>query len=289
MAIEYLYHYTSLSALQSMLKNTQDKDELVFWASDITMMNDPDELAYGVSKTKEYLSKLESIKSVPKQKRLSPLIKSFSELPNMQLEMARDLPSLYAISFSEDGDSLPMWRTYSDSAKGVCLKVCDYIINTQVIKSKSLWRPDDVNVKITDGIRAAVMCYGEIKEDSSAARLITNKFEEFLKELHDDNQKENTLAFIKIYGGMLVKRPEFQYEKEHRLYDGFKSPRHYRISPQGMLIPYVELPIKKNLIKGIILGPEFNRANEVPLMRMLCDAGLGKISFARSKIHFRNM
>lgn len=287
--MDCVYHYTSLLALHSMLNNSLDKDYLAFWASDITMMNDPDELSYGISKAKEYLSRLENIKRIPKQKRLSPLIKSYSELPYKQLELTKDIPSLYAISFSEDSDSLPMWRTYSNGAKGVCVKVCDSVIKTYVTKNHSLGFPDDINIEITDGIRAAEMEYGDIEEDSSAARLITSKFDEYLNEAPDEKLKASTLALIQLYGGMLVKRQEFQYEKEHRLYGGFKSSRQYRISPNGMLIPYVELHIKKNLIKEVILGPAFNRANVVPLMKMLYDAGLNKIPIRNSAIHFRNM
>lgn len=283
MSMDYVYHYTSLSALYSILKGSIGNEALTFCASDITMMNDPDELAYGISKAKEYLVKLEKKKRLPKDKRLSHLIKHYLVSDNKQLELTRDITTLYAISFSEDGDNLPMWRSYGDECKGVCIKICDseYKVNT---KQNGIY-----DVKIEDRLHASKMEYGDIKEDSSVARFIKEYLEEYLKDASDEEKQYNSLAFIQLFGGMFVKRPEFKYEREHRLYKNTGKERHYRLNTKGRLIPYIKIPINKDLIKSITLGPAFDNVNKVPLMRLICDAGLGKISFANSAIHFRNI
>ena len=38
---EYLYHYTTMSALFAMLNNIDKDDSIKFWASHISYMNDP--------------------------------------------------------------------------------------------------------------------------------------------------------------------------------------------------------------------------------------------------------
>ena len=69
---QYIYHYTSLEAFQTILKNyrdSKDKDNIIFWASNIRYMNDPTEMMIGYKALMNYLPSIED--NIPNEKKLS--------------------------------------------------------------------------------------------------------------------------------------------------------------------------------------------------------------------------
>ena len=59
---EKIYHYTSVEAFDSMLRKMSEKgsNELVFWASNIHYMNDPNELSFLYDELVKALPELEN-------------------------------------------------------------------------------------------------------------------------------------------------------------------------------------------------------------------------------------
>ena len=85
---EYLYHYTTMSALFAMLNNIDKDDSIKFWASHISYMNDPTEYNFFISALSNAIIQYEKRKSLP--------IKSFA-LKKMVFEKKQITPHIKII------------------------------------------------------------------------------------------------------------------------------------------------------------------------------------------------
>lgn len=129
---ERIYHYTSVEAFEKMFRKMKEDNstELVFWASKVHYMNDPNELSFLYDELLNALPDLEKdlgIKDVP--------FSMFLSLSKNQLGISLDLfkdikdivfnkifKSAFAISFSKQKDYLPMWSLYGCNGSGLCLE-----------------------------------------------------------------------------------------------------------------------------------------------------------------------
>ena len=103
-----LYHYTSFSGLEGILKSG------TLWFSDILSMNDPREINLGMSDVISALNDLRhGVWAGPDGLRLS----LFAGHLNTYMRRQR----LLSCSFSHFGDELPMWEAYADRARGVSI------------------------------------------------------------------------------------------------------------------------------------------------------------------------
>ena len=135
LSTEFVYHYTSIEALMSILEGYRGNRQvaLPFRAGCVYNSNDPREMELGYKTVKEILPEYE--KNSAKNIDLSEVFEDeqyenqckecFFEKPKDGLVEVSSVP--YAISFSSKRDFLPMWSMYGDNKKGVCLK-CRYII-----------------------------------------------------------------------------------------------------------------------------------------------------------------
>ena len=66
---EYLYHYTTMSALFGMLNNLDEKNDesIRFWASHISYMNDPTEYDFFISALRYAVLKYEKQNRLPEK------------------------------------------------------------------------------------------------------------------------------------------------------------------------------------------------------------------------------
>ena len=114
-----LAHYTSLAALESILKNNQ------IWLSNPLFMNDFEELSFGMMEGLKLFLESEDLRKVTRtQDRYSRLQKAFEGYyGQFQSEHAIDT---YVLSFCEhdpldDDGKLSMWRGYGVSGDGACI------------------------------------------------------------------------------------------------------------------------------------------------------------------------
>ena len=201
----YLYHYTTIEALMSMLhlptgaekdaiiatKESGEGYYLTFHATDARMMNDK----------MEHQMVLEII-----DKRISP------ELSKKLAFETIAVGTPYVISFCSERDYLPMWEIYAQKNHGVCLKFDFSTENITTLKSLN-----QNNVLSSADIEFGPCEYKTRKE-------LINHIQEYLSEVEDEYNslpptqisKQYPLKALYQYGAR-CKNKEWEYEKEYRL------------------------------------------------------------------------
>ena len=103
-----LFHYTSLSGLEGILRSG------VVWATDLTFMNDEQELSYG----NELMERLYNDRLT---KHSDDVAKALLRYPPTLFSL-RDNFKLYAFCLTELGDDEDSWKDYADAGQGGALQ-----------------------------------------------------------------------------------------------------------------------------------------------------------------------
>ncbi|MCH5308035.1 MAG: DUF2971 domain-containing protein [Prevotella sp.] len=256
-------HYTTVEAFQEMLKNISLKDGepcLTFWASSIHAMNDPSEFVYGYKLLRDSI-----LPAIEKELRIQSDSLKLSQLWKYRVKTGNSdewdkqlVDSIYEnhnspfiISFSRKKDFLPMWTTYSNKGRGICL--C-FDNNKYAIKYGE--------VELLYGIHTKDASYDEVDKIISNAikGLYEGEYQRY-KHISDKRQREQemilSLARCAIVAAPYYKHEAYKYENESRWIQ-FKDDNtevKYRCSKQGRLIPYIEIPIKLRSLEEVIVGP----------------------------------
>lgn len=201
----YLYHYTTIEALMSMLHLPTDAEKdaiiannesgegyyLTFHATDARMMNDK----------MEHQMVLEIID------KMIPL-----SLRNKYNAETIAVGNPYVVSFCSERDYLPMWEIYAQNKHGVCLKfdLSEENINTL----NSLNR---TNVLSGGDIEFCPCEYKTRRELKKYVQEYLSNVEEEYKSLPPNKiSKDYPLKALYQYG-VRCKNQEWEYEKEYRL------------------------------------------------------------------------
>ena len=109
-----LYHYTTIEALYNgiLRKEAKVDEEICLRSTSALYLNDPEEIKIGLSFIEKLLYGNSGGKILDKQ---SDVMDACSEY--------------FITSFSQDGDSLPMWSMYAANATGIALCFDKKIIN----------------------------------------------------------------------------------------------------------------------------------------------------------------
>lgn len=129
---ENVYHYTSVDAFVNMLKKMIEKEsnELVFWASNIHYMNDPNELIFLYDELMNAMPEIEKELGI-KESPFSMFLSFCKNQQGISLDLFKDIKdnvfnkifkSAFAVSFSKQKDALPMWSLYGGDGSGLCLE-----------------------------------------------------------------------------------------------------------------------------------------------------------------------
>jgi len=108
-----VYHYTSMSVLESILKKRQ------FWFTDYRYLNDPMELTFAKDITSKTIEKFAQ----------ESKFKVFWDYFLQNYSRVFDNSSIYTFSFCSKPDFLPAWRWYGDNGMGVLLAFIQIILN----------------------------------------------------------------------------------------------------------------------------------------------------------------
>ena len=98
---DYLYHYTTLDAFVNIVKEQE------IWASNIFYMNDTHEFHWAVELARDLLKTEMDNESVENKDTLELMYAELSKVKPGDITL-----SVFACSFSEDGDDLNQWRAY---------------------------------------------------------------------------------------------------------------------------------------------------------------------------------
>ena len=239
---------------------------LKFWASSIYAMNDPSEFIYGYNLlTKDILPLIEKELRIKDDRlKLSQLwrqiegIHDTKEWDNKLIDAIYEShQSPFIISFSKRKDFLPLWNTYSDRGKGVCLCFDDYE-----------WTNKHDNIEFLHKLHTTDISYGKI--DESVFNVVKKLYSDYYRQYKDmphSEQRVNKmilyLASLAVVASPYHKHKAYEYEEESRLIE-FKKDEHevkYRCNDRGRIIPYIEVPIKLEHLQKIIVGPSADSAS----------------------------
>jgi hypothetical protein len=245
-----LYHYTSMNILQSILERIHNEKKsnencFVLRGTHIEFLNDVTEFKLTIKLLTEALQKYEN--SLPKSKnkhiasKLNPdYWKNFSTLSGNTT-----LP--FITSFSENPDSLPMWRMYGHDGIGVAIGIERVNFTNSAYASKFenyTWVKCAYDLKLLEDIlsKAAKDIYEMF--DINGSRLVFKGF-------------PNT-TILSIWFSLL-KNSAFEYEQEWRLVKKYsKNEIEKKMKFQekeGLLKPFVEHFLPKKILKEVIIGP----------------------------------
>lgn len=279
-----VYHYTSPSGLLGIVDNEENSKNAKLWFTRWDSLNDKNE-RYDIQEVlKEY--KKSKGDSIPKefQDAIQKLIDTDVdewELPQIRfmdnagntIISEIDSKNVYICSFSVDKDSLPMWNYYSKSShyEGYALEInferwkehVEKLIGYALDIRRVIYRKDD---KIAELDAIVLKCkknleivqenpYGirgteDIKRDLS---LSIAKLQFCFKDEHFSHENEVRVIFT------ILKNRNISNEKTAK--DGDASNKvtiKYR-QGYGYTIPYVEIPVPKEAITSVRVGPLFDK------------------------------
>lgn len=112
-----LYHYTSLEAFKSIVRDFASEQGICFWASRFDCFGDTREYKLGIEEIHRLLPKLEQ--RLPADRRVAPSFTWEEVCSNITL------PNPYVVSFTDKNDNDYMWAHYGCNGRGVVLEVDD--------------------------------------------------------------------------------------------------------------------------------------------------------------------
>lgn len=275
-----LYHYTSVSALESILKNGE------LWVTRIDFLNDPSERTYILDLLKELPSAIHNDTDLTSEQKINMinlgsiileilsilLAKPIQEEYDVDLLSSEDYAEIfvwgsqlctkgvYVLSLSEDKDSLTLWGNYSKSdGYNIGFNTHD-IFNLFQSVENSKYEPEE---RFFD-----VSFLGKVQYDS---KLI---YDEFKKLYLDWNNTISLKALATILltsaiiTSMFTKAPTFCPENEARAVflildeKDNDSKVHFR-NYNSSFIPFIKVPIRLSDTSGlpidvITIGPKNN-------------------------------
>ena len=193
---EFLYHYTSMDALYSMLKNKE------LWIGNTVSMNDSSEIKEFYNNFKKCL-----IKELPNKK--SSIEKMFKDVNN---QIKGKYP--FAMSFSPLEDDAAQWERYGDDARGVCIK-----FKTEELAKQLAVLPFTID-KVNYGVQISDICKGDydmIYKYFSTNQIFSPLTEKTLKIEDDDFTQEALINLINF--AARYKNKGFLSENEYRVFN----------------------------------------------------------------------
>ena len=263
-----VYHYTNAEAFLGIL-GKNGKNEL--WASHILFQNDKKEAIYAFEILKDIMN---TKKRYFEQKKLDvyKIIDYIQQFVGNQV---------FTISFSEKRDDLNQWRGYANSTPAYCIGFLSNKLNEININNAMFYK----------------CIYGLEEQKNMIENLVDYVIEKLdnlkEKEIKEDSIGEELLPDFLMMSA-LFKDSAFSEEKEWRLVFSSvnKDQIHIRVGNKGF-VPYVKIPISKDFIKDIIIGPCAEGEYELKATMYVCSlygieiGGKKKRVIENSNIPFR--
>ena len=243
---EYLYHYTTMSALFGMLNNLDEKndDSIRFWASHISYMNDPAEYNFFISALSNAVFRYE---------KLHGLSKRYFRLKQAYDTIGALAGDFYILSLSENQDNLSMWRAYGSNGQGVAIG-----FKTKDLKSIDIQKENECDLK-----KIEYFDYEEL-----IGQFDKMEIEKIYKELGKAKMEIDKAILEKR---IVYKDISYADEREWRIIKQCTECNFREKS--GLIVPYTEINIPMGAIDHIYIGPCANDQ----LSRLSLSKMLGKI------------
>lgn len=240
---DVLYHYTTQVGLLGIVKNKE------IWATHTQYLNDQREYLHALEIVREEIEGVIGVTTDPQHKAfLSDMAADVDGIESM---------NVCVCSFSEDRDSLPQWRAYSDATSGFAIGFSGKLL---------------AEVTATESFYLAPCLYDRLKQRALIRALVEEVLEENIagtpwvdEEPWDDVDRVpmggNLCAYLHRYAPIL-KDPSFKDEQEWRVISRPLSCKFERFEfrpGSSMLIPYYRFPLtSENVpfeVREIVIGP----------------------------------
>lgn len=282
---EILYHYTSMSALLSIVKSGR------IWATHFRFLNDRSEIK---TMWDAVQSRLEE--RIVKEGS-ADVAHALSEVA--EAVKGRRSSNEFVASFSENGDDLTQWRSYCNSGAGVSLGFSNTALESWWVSDPAGGQPSWV------GGRLMKIRYLDDKNIAALDPVIDNALD-IADQLSGEQGFFGTMQHKDIARAALglvapsYKHAAFRHECEWRLVVNkpHKPMPGRRFRPGiSMLIPYVEVDLNRNLkfelsetymLRKVIVGPTPNPELAEEALRSLFETSGHRVDVERSSIPFCN-
>lgn len=244
----FLYHYTSIQALYSILdnlimkvpeeagQNSIDYYHFCLWGSHVAYMNDPTENQFFTEALRKALSIYEENKGLSSK---SPFIQQICNFFD-----CGEQP--YVVSFCEEEKALSMWRSYGANACGAAICFSYEKMKEYLSQEKDVWLYKIIYANESD--------------------LVSSFKDEQLKEIWGKiniapsiNGYNKGIGFKLDLSGIFsnkkfYKHKAYQDEKEWRLVSMQIKQSGFTVR-NGLIVPYYKFVLPLKLIDRIIIGP----------------------------------
>ena len=168
-----LYHYTTIPAFESILKDAATRGQMCFWATRYDCFVDKKEFKLGVETIRRLLPEVE--KDMPADRRIAPMF-DWNEIKDNI-----NLPYPYVVSFSSQPDNDYMWHEYAKE-DGVVLEI-----------------DDTVSVEVPDAplLRLASCLYVDANSDDKLTEMLRQEYTEVCYRFLGGPHKEQAFTWLK--------------------------------------------------------------------------------------------
>lgn len=256
-----VYHYCSLESAYHIIRSG------IIFSSDLSYMNDSDELQFGVNIMIDALNAILSKRNINKD--YKQWVKSFLSMNEHNLRSNLEDESVYITCFSKKADDLNQWRAYGNNGFGLCLKF-------------------DFNVllhdPLTDDYTQGPVIYLNKRDHSKDKNwpAVVSDIQQYFYNLWKDskestNSKDSTKSIYDVLDMIpdrlkisirFYKNDDFKEEGEYRLVSMNSKDRIVKTRlGKECLIPYIEMPLAnqkgESALKGIIIGPSIHNKSRM--------------------------
>lgn len=238
-----LHHYTSVTALSSILKSK------TFWATNIRYLDDSSESALGFTRMRQVAEEARETASGIDAEILTYLI---DWLDGPQAETA----SVYVLSFSKDHNRLSQWRGFTTYGEGVCISLNSALL-IRTMQARG-WTFQNCRYNQASQLTWADAILSRIRREAAT------KYSgiESAKKLVFDSVLQGCLSDLSRVSAT-IKHAAFVDESEVRfispLIDISDDRVSYRARPgKTTRIPYIEFPLTDGVegsIEEVMVGP----------------------------------
>lgn len=176
-----LYHYTTIPAMRSILRDAGTRGQMCFWATRYDCFADDEEFKLGVEAIRRLLPEVE--KDMPTDRRIA------SMFDWVEIKGNKNLPYPYVVSFTSRPDNDYLWHEYAKE-DGVVLEI-----------------DDTVQVEVPDSpmLRLASCIYADGRNDDKLTEMLRQEYTEVGYRILGGPQKELAFALLKDYTHLFVK------------------------------------------------------------------------------------
>ncbi|PVM85127.1 hypothetical protein DDF65_07435 [Caulobacter radicis] len=236
----YLTHYTDLTGFMGIVGTGQ------FWASNVSFLNDRQELLYGLE------SALQAAQTLAKKETYAHWRRALEAA--VEALKGAALPNTYAACFCGEEDALSQWRGYGGQTQGIALVFAQDDLTEIFFEAKAEL------YKVTYGNLATSAA---VKEQMRATLDELDAFDHLLGSVDDAAMETHA---IKAISKLLprFKHRGFKDEREYRYviqHQTVRSDVCFRVS-RNVLAPYLKMPVAgQNLpLRRVTVGPGHDQA-----------------------------